>query len=110
VAIDGKDAWIVTPCQCLGDYRLQFFAGEKELITVTFHHQEFIRVEGRNGGIEFDLTAESGAKLRERLDSLVKKSANQTPQRSAIAARFSVCDDRSSRGSFGAFGETNYEI
>jgi hypothetical protein len=70
VLIDGREAWIVAPCQCLGDYRLHFFADHKELITVTFHHQEFIRIEAVKSGVELDLTPESGTKLRERLDSL----------------------------------------
>ena len=74
VEIDGIEAWIITPCQCFGEYRLQFLARNRELITVTFHHQEFIRTEGKNGGLEFDLTIESGAKLHERLDSLAKKA------------------------------------
>jgi hypothetical protein len=76
VVVNDEEAWIVAPCQCLGDYRLRFFEKDTELITVTFHHEQFIRVEGEKGGAEFDLLPESGAKVRDHLDALMKKRAN----------------------------------
>ena len=74
IVVDGKEAWIVTPCQCLGDYAFRFFDKDAVIVTVTFHHQEFIRIEGPNGGMEFDLVPESGAEIRKYVEALMKKS------------------------------------
>ncbi len=86
VVIAGKEAWIVTPCQCLGDYRLRFFAEGREAITVTFHHEEFIRIEDQKEEAEFDLAPDSGAKIRAELDRLVGKKASQSLQHNAGTA------------------------
>ncbi len=80
ILVNGEEAWVVTPCLCLGDYRLRFFRKDAEIVSVTFHHQQFIRVEGKKGGAEFDLIPKSGAEIREHLDALMKERANHTAE------------------------------
>lgn len=70
----GGEEDVVINCMCCGEYTLEFYRGQKLVVSISVHHWKHVRSEAVAGGADLTLTDPSIDSLRKYLEALQSNS------------------------------------